>query len=342
LDYDSTPVGVDFRNYIKGVFDDCDILLAIIGPHWRGDDGTGKPRIVHDDDWVRIEIETALKKNIPVVPVLIDRTPMPSKDALPEEVRDLVYRQAAVIDTQIDFNSHMDRLIRQIDRLLGVQSTNVKVPPAFAGTFGELDNDRSSTKTPTGSIYPKILRPGFAYTLAFISICIAAVALWIYFVSQKKSPLDPAYAVYSSPDLGVTVVFPNNIFTLDTTERKQRRLALRDGEGRPLIRILRTALPEPKDVKIGRKQEVDELTKMDYTLTYVAPENEKTWTNWYVISGVKHGTEFYFRRWYSEDSVVSMEFIYPKELAPLFDKLIPTMTHELAFTSVSPKIDPAQ
>jgi hypothetical protein len=105
---------------------------------------------------------------------------------------------------------------------------------------------------------------------------------------------------------------------------------------------LRTALPEPKDVKIGRKQEVDELTKMDYTLTYVAPENEKTWTNWYVISGVKHGTEFYFRRWYSEDSVVSMEFIYPKELAPLFDKLIPTMTHELAFTSVSPKIDPAQ
>jgi hypothetical protein len=37
-----------------------------------------------------------------------------------------------------------------------------------------------------------------------------------------------------------------------------------------------------------------------------------------------------------------MEFIYPKELAPLFDKLIPTMTHELAFTSVSPKIDPTQ
>lgn len=63
----------------------------------------GKPRIAHDDDWVRIEIDTALKKNIPVIPVLIDRTPLPSKDLLPEELRDLVYRQAAIIDSQIEF-----------------------------------------------------------------------------------------------------------------------------------------------------------------------------------------------------------------------------------------------
>jgi hypothetical protein len=36
LDYDSTPVGVDFRNYIKGIFDNCDILVAVISPHWMG------------------------------------------------------------------------------------------------------------------------------------------------------------------------------------------------------------------------------------------------------------------------------------------------------------------
>jgi hypothetical protein len=42
-----------------------------------GDDETGRSRISRSDDWVRIEIETALKKNIPVIPVLIDRTPMP-------------------------------------------------------------------------------------------------------------------------------------------------------------------------------------------------------------------------------------------------------------------------
>jgi hypothetical protein len=95
LDYDSTPVGVDFRKYIKGVFDDCDILLAIIGPHWMGDDVTGKSRIIRDDDWVHIEIDTALKKTIPVVPILIDRTPMPTKEALPEDIRDLVSHTSA-------------------------------------------------------------------------------------------------------------------------------------------------------------------------------------------------------------------------------------------------------
>jgi hypothetical protein len=75
---------------------------------------------MQEGDWVRIEIEIALANNIPVVPILIDRTPMPTVDMLPEGMRELVYRQAAVIDTQLDFNSHIDRLVREIDRLLGI------------------------------------------------------------------------------------------------------------------------------------------------------------------------------------------------------------------------------
>ena len=54
---------------------------------------------------------------------------MPSKDPLPEDVRDLVYRQAAVIDTQIDFNPHMERLIRQIDQLVGEPSRSRPATP---------------------------------------------------------------------------------------------------------------------------------------------------------------------------------------------------------------------
>jgi hypothetical protein len=323
LDYDSTPVGVDFREYIKGAFDNCDVLLAVIGPHWMGDDATGKPRITHEDDWVRIEIETALKKNIPVVPVLIDRTPMPSKEALPEDIRNLVYRQAAVIDTQLDFNSHMERLIRQIDRLLG--------EPIIV-------RERRPQRKPVQLLSsPMRLPKGLNYGAAAILLCVVAAAVWYFIQAQRKSFPEPVYTVYSSPDLGVTVVYPNNIFTLDTTERQQRRLSMRDPEGRPLVRVLRTALPGHKDVKLGRQQEADELRRMEYPLTYIAPENEKNWSNWYILSGVKHGTEFYFRRWYSDDSVVSLEFLYPKDLAPLFDKLIPRMTHEFSFSSTSPK-----
>jgi TIR domain-containing protein len=308
LDYDATPLGVDFREYIRNVLDTCNILVAVIGPHWMGDDGKGNLRIQHDDDWVRIEIETALKKNIPVIPVLIDRTPFPAKESLPQGIRDLIYRQAAVIDTQIDFDSHIDRLTRQIDRLLGEPATGRKKWISR--------------------------RAAIAYAVTFISVCVTGILAWL--LLNKRFP-EPAYTVYTSPELGVTVIYPNNILTLDTTERQQRRLSLRDQEGRPLVRVLRTALPDHKDVKVGRQQEADELRRMDYTLTYVAPENENNWSNWYVISGIKHGTEFYFRRWFSDDSVVSLEFIYAKELAPLFDKLIPRMTHEFSFSSTSPK-----
>jgi len=324
LDYDSTPVGVDFRNYIKRVFDSCDVLLAVIGPDWMGDDGAGKTRLSHPDDWVRIEIETALKKNIPVIPVLIDRTPMPARDDLPEDVRDLVYRQAAVIDTEIDFNAHMERLIRQIDRLGGK-------PAAKAKPAG-----------PLGLVSPPPARVTrhmpLIYGLAAVAVCAIALAVWLYLHQRTQSePGNWTYTVYRSPDLGVTFAFPRDLLSLDTTDRKALKLSLRDADGRPLIQILRTPLPDNKDVKAGRDQEVAELKRLDYTLTYVAPELEKNWSNWYVLSGVKLGTEFYFRRWYTDDSVVSIEFIYPKELAPIFEKLVPIMTQDFSYTSTIPK-----
>ncbi|MGE5260801.1 MAG: toll/interleukin-1 receptor domain-containing protein [Actinomycetota bacterium] len=325
LDYDSTPVGVDFRNYIKRVFDSCDVLLAVIGPDWMGDDGTGKTRLSHADDWVRIEIETALKKNIPVIPVLIDRTKMPARDDLPEDVRDLVYRQAAVIDTEIDFNAHMERLIRQIDRLGGK-------PAAKAKPSG-----------PLGLVSPPPVRAPrhtpLVYGLAAVALCAIAIAAWLFIQRERGGPESGnwTYTVYRSPDLGVTFAFPRDLLSLDTTDRKQLKLYLRDADGRPLVQILRTPLPENKDVKAGRDQEVAELKRLDYTLTYIAPELEKNWSNWYVLSGVKLGTEFYFRRWYTDDSVVSIEFIYPKEMAPIFEKLVPYMTQDFTSTSTIPK-----
>jgi hypothetical protein len=348
MDYDSTPVGLDFRDYIRGVLDRCDIVLAIIGPRWIGDDGTGRPRLQQESDWVRIEIETALKKNIPVVPVLIDRTPMPSGETLPGGMRDLIYRQAAIVDTQIDFNSHVERLIREIDRLLEYKPIRVSDPS------GEGSQVRSSTigpgtpatsvafeaiRKPKSSIWEQIARRDAAFRIGLLSCFAIAVALTGYFFTSRSTPIEPTYTIYSSAELGLTIAYPHNFLSLDTTERRQRRLSLKNGEGQTLVTILRAEIPAHRDPKIGRDKEVDELKRMGYTLTYIAPEREQNWKDWYVISGLKHGTEFYFRRWYCDDSVVSIEFIYPKEMATLFDKLIPTMSRELAFSKVTPKLE---
>ena len=71
-----------------------------------------------ETDWVRIEIEAALAKKIPVIPVLIDGAALPAPADLPEGLRNLAFRQAAPVDSARDFHPHMDRLIKAMDKLL--------------------------------------------------------------------------------------------------------------------------------------------------------------------------------------------------------------------------------
>ena len=114
IDIDNIPLGTDFREYVASALDGCNVLLAVIGRDWAGQQADGSRRIDSDSDLVRIEIETALRRGITLVPVLIDRTPMPSASELPETIRDLVYRNALEVDFGIDFHGHIDRLIRAI------------------------------------------------------------------------------------------------------------------------------------------------------------------------------------------------------------------------------------
>jgi tetratricopeptide (TPR) repeat protein len=114
MDIDAIPYGMDFRQHLRNMLDRCDVLVAVVGPHWIGADASGQPRISDPTDWVRIEIETALSKDIPVIPVLIDRAHMPKPHELPESLRDFAYRQGADLDTGRDFHPHMDRLIHAI------------------------------------------------------------------------------------------------------------------------------------------------------------------------------------------------------------------------------------
>jgi hypothetical protein len=143
MDIDSIPVGLDFRRHIDATLRRCDILLALIGPKWAGDFGDGKSRINDVNDWVRIEIESALRKNIPVVPTLIDSCPMPKSSDLPDTLRDLSFRHAAQIDSGLDFRSHMERLIRSIDKLVEDRKAD-KAAPSSSG------NDSDSFSKPPG------------------------------------------------------------------------------------------------------------------------------------------------------------------------------------------------
>lgn len=48
----------------------CQVALVIIGEQWLNTtDGTGNRRLDSEQDFVRIEIETALAREIPIIPL---------------------------------------------------------------------------------------------------------------------------------------------------------------------------------------------------------------------------------------------------------------------------------
>src|ERR1700736_4436531 len=71
-DIDNIPPGVDFRKHIGTILNETDVVLAIIGPKWIGP-RAGQNRLASGADPVRVEIETALRKELPLIPVLVLR-----------------------------------------------------------------------------------------------------------------------------------------------------------------------------------------------------------------------------------------------------------------------------
>jgi hypothetical protein len=128
IDVDSIPFGVDFRHYLTDAVSQCRVLLAIIGDRWTTTGPDGHVRLNDPKDFVRIEIETALTGNIPVIPVLVGKTPMPSEEELPPSLRPLAYRHACNLDSGRDFNIHVGQLIRRLEQL-GIRMTTQEAAP---------------------------------------------------------------------------------------------------------------------------------------------------------------------------------------------------------------------
>ena len=95
MDVDAIEPGFDFVKQLETQLSQCDALLALIGPHWlAAEDEQGRRRLEDEKDYVRIEIASALQRGIPVIPVLLDGTPMPSQSELPDDLKSLTRRQA--------------------------------------------------------------------------------------------------------------------------------------------------------------------------------------------------------------------------------------------------------
>lgn len=115
-DVDNIPLGVDFREYIGNAVGKCDVLLVIISDNWaEAVDKRGRRRLDDPKDFVRVEIEAALNRKIPIVPVLVQEAELPAADALPPSIQEIVFRNATELRQGPDFRAHLARLINGLD-----------------------------------------------------------------------------------------------------------------------------------------------------------------------------------------------------------------------------------
>lgn len=114
LDIDSIPPGVDFVEFLDSAIEQTDVLLAVIGPGWlSAADEAGERRIAREDDFVRIEIASALRQKKVVIPVLVGGARTPRSADLPEDISGLARRNAFEL-SHMRFGADVDKLAEAI------------------------------------------------------------------------------------------------------------------------------------------------------------------------------------------------------------------------------------
>jgi hypothetical protein len=148
-DIDNIRPGIDFRVQISEALRTTDVLLVILGPKWFGRAKGEGVRINNEADPVRIEVETALQRGIPVIPVLVGNMRMPTTAQLPDGLKDFAYRHAVTVDGGRDFDHHLAGLIRALEGILESK--------ADVGNSEAAANDQTQASQSAGAVSPGIV-----------------------------------------------------------------------------------------------------------------------------------------------------------------------------------------
>jgi Flp pilus assembly protein TadD len=117
MDIDTIEPGEDFVTVIENAVGSCEILIVIIGRHWLSQPGESTRRLDNPNDFVRLEIATALDRNIRVIPVLVQRASMPKPEDLPDDLARLTRRNAIEL-SDVRWQNDVERLIGVMERVL--------------------------------------------------------------------------------------------------------------------------------------------------------------------------------------------------------------------------------
>jgi hypothetical protein len=186
MDVDLAP-GLDFVERITDAVGACKVLLVVMGPRWAtvAHDGE-KPRVADPEDYVRLEVQTALRRSeVTVIPVLVAGAQMPDRDDLPRELQPLTRRNALEL-SDARWRYDVGRLLDALDSVLAeFAAVREPPPPAPAPAPAERPEDARpagmARQAPGRLVLEAMLVAGAA----------ALVAGWIafaVFATPKGSP----------------------------------------------------------------------------------------------------------------------------------------------------------
>jgi hypothetical protein len=164
--------GIDFRKAIDDNVATCGVLLAMIGPGWTSIAGSSGTRRLDDpNDFVRLEVASALARNIAVIPVLVHDAKMPHPDQLPDNLKDLAYRNSVEI-THARWNSDVQLLTKALAQYVAPSSaTNTE--PVHATVSVQLPPPNTAAEQPPplkGSKTKVIAGAGAAAVVVVVAI----------------------------------------------------------------------------------------------------------------------------------------------------------------------------
>ena len=115
MDVDTISPGSDFAEAIDRAVSQCDAVVAVIGRRWL--DAAlpdGSRRLDEPNDFVRLELESALANGVSVIPTVVQGATFPDASSLPATLQPLAGRQGIELrDTA--WRVDVQRLVRRLE-----------------------------------------------------------------------------------------------------------------------------------------------------------------------------------------------------------------------------------
>jgi hypothetical protein len=180
--------GVDFVQAIEQNVADCGVLLAIIGPTWASiANASGQRRLDDPNDFVVLEIASALKREVPVIPVLVHAAKMPSQDQLPESLKSFSHRNSVEL-SHARWPSDVQLLIEALNSYVAPSKATVQEP-----VHATVPVQLPPPHQPATSAPPVVKKSSVPWIAGIGGLVVIVAAIAIYLVT-RQAPAPQAQA----------------------------------------------------------------------------------------------------------------------------------------------------